>query len=266
MNKGVLINADVEERLLKQMHAYRNELLCVSVVVNGNILDIEKILKFVEIVNDLKIAVSLTCYNWENVEDIKSLKNEVSQIRMNIGDNVVYNKLPELFMQLKTSSNNVVFLFEIAQLNELEPYIGLLDSNELIYNISYNPSISYDSYWTLARYVGELKRKYPLKIFQEFTCAGVTFKNIGGLCPAKTSLMCVDINGNVKYCFKDNFDHGLSIFDDGIDKLFDLLGKGFPNCSVRLCDDDNYQICQGGCPLDSLNEINKYCIYNKKED
>ena len=34
---GIMINSDVEGHLLKQMDAYRNELMCVSIVVNGDI-------------------------------------------------------------------------------------------------------------------------------------------------------------------------------------------------------------------------------------
>lgn len=264
-NEGVFVNEDVEACFLRQLDAFHNEIMCVSIVVIGDILENDRLWCFIKRIKSAGIAISLTLFNCRNIIFYKSIKSEVGQIRINIENNMDSCILRKLFMQLKTPLNNVVFLFEINRLDSFKPYAGLLEENQFIYNISYSSSISHDSYWELAKYVSELKKKYPLKIIQEFTCAGVKFNNIEGVCPAKTSLMCVDINGSIKYCFRDYCNHCLNIFDGEFDELFDKLGKNFPKCSIHRCNELEYEKCHDGCPLDIKYSTNIFCLYNKGE-
>lgn len=262
-NEDIFVDEDVEACFLRRLDASRHEILCVSIVVIGDILEFNRLLCFIKRIKSAGIAISLTFYNCRNYNFHKSLKSEVGQIRISIEDDTDSCILRELYMQLKTPLNNVIFLFEITRLDRFIPFAGLLEENQFIYNISYSSSISYDSYWELAKYVSELKKRYPLKIIQEFTCAGVKFNNLKGVCPAKTSLMCIDVNGSIMYCFRDCYNHNLNIFDGGFDELFDKLGKNFAKCSTRRCNELEYEKCYDGCPLNMKCSTNHFCLYKK---
>lgn len=262
-NAGISIDANVEKCLLKQLQDLQNELLCVSIVVNGNMFEPERFHGFIRSLKELKIAMSISFYNCWNLEDVKSVKNEVGQIRISINEEVAsVDRLPELYGKLKTSSNNVVFLFEIDHIRRLKAYVKLLESNNFLYNISYSSNLDYNSYWSLAKYVSDLKGRFPLKIFQEFTCAGVVFDNIKGICPAKTSLMCIGIDGNITYCYKDTRQHGINLRDGELKTLFAELGRFFPECSNANCSETEFTCCSCGCPIDFEEPNNLYCKYN----
>lgn len=261
-NNSISINETVMERFLKQLEILHNSLICVSIVVCGDVNEPQRLCDFISAIKRLKVAISISFYGCKDFVLLDSIKTEVGQIRIKIetvNSDVV--DLQRLFREYKTSSNNIVFLFEIDDINSIKEYVALLKSNDFIYNISYSSGISHNSYWILAKEVSELKKQYPMKVFQEFTCAGIRFDNIKGVCPARISLMCVDASGNIKYCYKDKYNHGLSIFDDEMNVLFEKLVKSFRPCTILLCNDLEYGNCLGGCPLDMKGSNNLYCKY-----
>ena len=252
------------ERFLKQIEILHNSLICVSIVVCGDVNEPLKLYDFIIAIKRSKVAISISFYGCKNIVLLDSIKSKVGQIRIKIETaNSKFMDLKQLFREFKTSSNNIVFLFEIDDINSIKEYVALLKSNDFIYNISYCSGISHNAYWILAEDVSELKKQYPMKVFQEFTCAGIKFDNIKGVCPARTSLMCVDVFGNIKFCYKDKYNHGLSIFDDEMNVLFEQLVKSFRPCTNLLCNDLEYVNCFGGCPLDMKASNNLYCKYNR---
>lgn len=260
-DKNVTVKTDVEKCLLEQLNTLCGQLLCVSIVVNGDVVNTNRLHCFIHNLKKLNVAISLTFCNWKRFETLVYFKSEVGQLRLTIDEDTKTDVLPKLFGELKTTTNNVIFLFEVAQIDKFKKNAELLQSNEFIYNVTYSPNVDQITYWNLAKYVSYLKKQFPLKIFHEFTCAGIVFDNIKGICPAKLSLMCVDTYGNIGFCRKDLFGHGLSIFDGGIMCLFEKLERCVQLCSSLLCDDKEYQNCLCGCPLDMKHSNNKYCKY-----
>lgn len=262
-NDGIL-DVCVEDELKHKISTLSREFICVSVVVGVYFSDIIRFLSFIKFLRNLNIPVSISCYSEKMLDCLEELKGLVGQIRIFVNiEKDATSIIEPLYKSLKAPQTNIVFLFELSHVSEFKMYERLLETQDYIYNISYNSSIGLEQYWNLAEYVSALKMKYPMKIFQEFTCAGVKFNNLKGICPARTSLMCIGVDGNISYCYKDTQNHGINIKDGELERLFEKLDTLIPKCKNVKCSEADFTYCMCGCPLDIEDSNNLYCIHNK---
>lgn len=260
---GIMMDLYIEKMVLQKLSSRGSNDICISLVIDGEILRNDRLRGFVKQVRQMKLQVSVTCYNIRNFDFLIEIKDLVGQIRISIDEDLNYiGILDYTYDLLKTDRNQIVYLFKISETEDIEDFIELLEDNDYIFNISYKSEISKTKYWEIAKFVSELKNRYPLKIFQEFTCAGVEYDNIKGICPSLTSLMCVDVRGDIKYCNNDFSQRYLHIEDGDLDTLFTIIGNQVEICEIPRCNKQAYDCCMGGCPLEQTKEVNKFCKFN----
>lgn len=259
---GTILASDAERIILEQLNNLRKQIYCISIVCVGEQIDNSRLLNFIKQIKTMNLPISITCVNCYDYSFLNSIKEYVIQIRINLNnDKVEEPLLKKIYNELKIERNNIIFLLDLLDTETAIYYLQLLDKNNFIFTITYNHLIEPQVYWGIVRCVSAAKEVHPSNIYVDFTCGGVAYKNIRGICPARNILMCIDASGHIKYCYKDKVNHGLSIEDGDLNELFYSLSNAISTCKKILCDGGQYRQCIGGCPLDISNGINKFCFY-----
>lgn len=262
-DNGALIDTTTESLIIGQLRELCSQMYCISIVVNNSGVDFQRLARFLKLINSISIPISLTYTGDADYGCLSLIKEDINQIRIKLNERQIEETfLLQLYNCLKTTKNNVIFLIELQHKGAMLDYAQLLSGNSFIFNYSYNHNLNYDDYWEIARYVSSIKERFPQKVFCEFTCAGLYYDSLKGICPARTILMCVGVHGEIKFCYKDINNHGLNVCDGKLNDLFLLLSNQIPHCQEKSCDDVQYEKCKSGCPLDISQGLNKYCKYN----
>ncbi|MFA8300297.1 MAG: hypothetical protein ACEPOV_09065 [Hyphomicrobiales bacterium] len=256
------IKNKVLHKIIKQLN---KDIIAVSIVLNNMHFNVYFLLFIIKLIRRKKISVSLTVNTSNiNLKKLSRLKNDVSQIRLLINEKNNTSIVDNYFGKLKTNKNDIIFLFNInSNAENIRKYLKLLKQNNYIFNFSVDHLLPINEYWKLSKILSQAKKEFPLKIFQDLTCAGVIYDNLKGICPVLTSMICIGCNGEIKLCYKDKNRFNNSIFNKTLNESFNMIIHMISFCEYEKCKFD-YNRCVCGCPLTFENNCNKYCFSNLK--
>lgn len=244
-----------KEIIFKLLNSINYDIKMISIVINIKNLDIELLNFTINTLKQMKKSISLTVKGKIKNDKLYNLKNNISQFRFILNDEVE-NYIDYLYNNFKTKSNDIVFIYEVSKIdifiNRIKP---LIKKRNYIFNISIKNSISISDYWKLANELSSLKSKFPLNVLYDVSCAAIKYKNLQGICPGFLCLLCIDVDGYGKFCYKEKANYKYNINKYNLDYIFNNIYKEY--LPQNYC--KKFKICFGGCPIHRTKSCNKYC-------
>jgi len=233
----------------------------VSIVLYCDNLKVDLLEKFINKLKEKNISISITIVDDLNIEKISKFKDRINQFRFQI-KNITKEDIKFIYNTLKTETNDLIFIKNLKDISGFRGIKDIIKETNFIFNICIDNSIEMIDYWKLAKELSELKEKYPLQVLQDMPCAGIKYKNLKGICPSYICLMCIDMDGFARLCYKSEPNKKYNINDFSLKEIFEKLYLDYiPEVNCK-----EFKECFGGCPINKNNICNKYCYKLKGGD
>ncbi len=227
----------------------------ISIVINSKNINVDLLDQVVTILKKMNKSISLTIKGMSKNNNLLSMKDKINQFRF------VINKIEEeyinsLYENFKTDCNDIIFINEISNIDDFKYKLKpLIERMPYIFNINIKNNIIVKDYWELANNLSLLKNNFPLKVLYDMPCAAIRYENLQGICPGFICLLCIDVEGYGKLCYKEKTNYKYNIKDYNLNDIFNNLYKDY--MPKNFC--EKFDMCFGGCPIHRTKNCNKYC-------
>ena len=227
----------------------------ISIVIYNKNVDIELLDLLVTKLKKMNKSISLTIKGTIKDKKLFNIKDKINQFRFVI-NKVESEYIKRLYKNFKTDDNDIIFISEVSNVgyfkDKLQP---LIEQTKYIFNINIKNNLTKKDYWILAKELSLLKNKLPLSVLYDLPCAAIKYENLQGICPGFICLLCIDVDGYGKLCYKQKTNYKYNIKDYNLNEIFDILYKDY--MPLNHC--EKFEICFGGCPIHRKKNCNKYC-------
>lgn len=232
-----------------------DEIKMISIVIDNKNVDIKLLNVLVTKLKRMDKSISLTVKGTIRDEKLFCIKNKINQFRFII-NKIESEYINDIYIKFKTDENDIIFINEVSDVgvfkDKLEP---LIKRTQYIFNINIKNGLTKKDYWILSKELSVLKSKLPLSILYDMPCAVIKYKNLQGICPGFICLLCIDVDGYGKLCYKQKANYKYNIKDYELNKIFDILYEDY--MPLNYC--EKFDVCFGGCPIHRTKNCNKYC-------
>lgn len=244
-----------KETIFEIINQIDTETKMVSIVTNSKDTNIELLEQVVTMLKKMNKSISLTIKGIIKNNKLFSIKDKINQFRFVI-NKVEEEYINKLYENFKTDCNNIIFISEVSNIADFKYKLkSLIKKTPYIFNINIKKNIAIKDYWELAKELSLLKNKFPLQVLYDMPCAAIKYENLQGICPGFICLLCIDVEGYGKFCYKEKTNYKYNIKDYNLNDIFDNLYKDY--MPQDFC--EKFDICFGGCPIHRTKKCNKYC-------